>query len=317
MAALNYSDAEAMAEATMAWRDATADVRKAIFEAEYEKAYKAIEADRKKRGVKQGMTHTQTEKARRQAKAKVTAALYKMKAHNGVSNPVAADPVWGHDSEAAEEQKAAKAPTPNKYAGACADCGQWVEANAGTITKRNGKWASLHIGECPKAQPRPNSYAGQCGTCGGEVQPKEGRIEKADGRWVTFHLDGQCPEQPEAPTGLDLSGLVPGYYAVPNGDTRLKLAISHGKKGGKWEGYSFVKDGAEYGSQERYGMQRPGQPYRGKVQDALEAILEDPKAAMVAYGKLVGRCGACGAILEDENSVAAGIGPICAQKWEG
>jgi hypothetical protein len=100
---------------------------------------------------------------------------------------------------------------------------------------------------------------------------------------------------------------------VPDGDTRLKVAISQGKN--KWEGFTFVKDAAEYGSQKRYGMQRPGQPYRGDIEAELAIILADPKAAMVAYGKLVGKCGACGRQLEDESSVAAGIGPICAQGW--
>ena len=45
------------------------------------------------------------------------------------------------------------------------------------------------------------------------------------------------------------------------------------------------------------------------------SILADPKAAMVAYGKLVGKCGKCGRKLEDADSVAAGIGPVCAAGW--
>lgn len=39
--------------------------------------------------------------------------------------------------------------------------------------------------------------------------------------------------------------------------------------------------------------------------------LEDAKA----FGKLYGFCCRCGAILTDENSIEAGIGPICASKW--
>lgn len=34
-----------------------------------------------------------------------------------------------------------------------------------------------------------------------------------------------------------------------------------------------------------------------------------------AYGKLYGVCCKCGATLTDENSIAAGIGPVCAQKF--
>lgn len=297
-----------------AWLDATQDLRRSIFEAAYTEALEAIDADRKKRGVKQGLTHTQHEKARMRAKAEVTRRLYHTEEHNGVRNPAWDDEEWGPNAKAQEPTH-----TPNKYAGKCVKCQGWIEAEAGKLVKVNGRFGAEHIGECPKAAPRPNNYAGTCGTCGQHVEPQQGRIEKSDaGQWVTFHLDGQCPEATEAEAtvdGIDLSGLVPGYYAVPDSDSRLKVAISTGRKGGKWEGFWFVKDGAEYGQQKRYGMQRPGQAYNGQIQDELRAILADPKAAMQAYGKLVGRCGACGRVLEDEDSVRNGIGPICAMKW--
>ncbi len=111
---------------------------------------------------------------------------------------------------------------------------------------------------------------------------------------------------------LDLSPLLKGFYSVPDGDTRLKVAIRRPGKKSKWHGYIFVDDGAAYGNRRTYGRQAPDSLYRGDIRDALAAILEDPKAAMVAYGKLTGTCGVCGRKLEDEQSVAAGIGPICA-----
>lgn len=45
------------------------------------------------------------------------------------------------------------------------------------------------------------------------------------------------------------------------------------------------------------------------------AIAQDPKAAAVAYGKAFGRCSVCNRGLTDAESVAAGIGPICAAKY--
>ena len=115
-------------------------------------------------------------------------------------------------------------------------------------------------------------------------------------------------------SGLDLSEVPSGLYAVPGGDTRLKVKIDN-VTSGKWEGWIFVKDGAEYGSKERYGSQKPGSTYSGKIVEALTAIAADPFEASKAYGKLVGRCGVCNRPLEDEKSVAAGIGPICARKF--
>lgn len=112
-------------------------------------------------------------------------------------------------------------------------------------------------------------------------------------------------------SGLDLSDLPAGYYAVPGGETRLKLRVKKPTEG-KWAGWVFVDDGAAYGHGKKYGSQRPGATYRGQVVEALEAIAQDPRAASKAYGRLVGRCGVCGRHLEDETSVAEGIGPICA-----
>lgn len=115
------------------------------------------------------------------------------------------------------------------------------------------------------------------------------------------------------PSALDLSKIPSGHYAVPGGDTRLKVRIDQGTN--KWEGFTFVKDGAEYGSGQRYGMQRPGQSYQGQIVEQLTKIVSNPGEASRAYGRLVGRCGVCGRKLEDAASVAAGIGPICASKF--
>jgi hypothetical protein len=118
------------------------------------------------------------------------------------------------------------------------------------------------------------------------------------------------PEATGPVEGLDLSSLPSGHYAVPGGDTRLKVRIDKPAKG-NWAGFIFVKDGAEYGQERRYGMQKPGQAYRGDIEDALRAIVADPKAAAARYGELTGQCAICNRPLEDETSVERGIGPIC------
>jgi hypothetical protein len=114
--------------------------------------------------------------------------------------------------------------------------------------------------------------------------------------------------------GLDLRHIPDGRYAVPNGDTRLKVRIEKPEAPTKWAGWVFVSDGADYGQRRRYGRQAPGKTYDGMIEDELRIIAADPKAAAIAYGKLTGTCCLCGRKLENENSVAAGIGPICAQK---
>lgn len=129
------------------------------------------------------------------------------------------------------------------------------------------------------------------------------------------HLVKQA-EKAAAPTsGLDLTDIPAGLYAVPDGDTRLKIAIRKPGKNSRWHGSIFVDDGAEYGNRQNYGRQLPGREYEGKVVEQLIAIAADPLAAMKAYGNLVGRCGACGRKLEDEKSIELGIGPICLKKF--
>lgn len=121
------------------------------------------------------------------------------------------------------------------------------------------------------------------------------------------------PSRPATPTsGLDLTNLPAGRYAVPGG-SRLKIQVDRPTEG-RWAGFVFVKDAAEYGMGERYGKQAPGALYSGRLVDELTTILADPQAAMAAYGHLVGRCGACNRTLEDEQSVALGIGPVCRGK---
>lgn len=113
---------------------------------------------------------------------------------------------------------------------------------------------------------------------------------------------------------LDLSHVPSGTYGVPGGDTRLKVEIDNVDKG-KWAGWVFVKDGAVYGEGKRYGKQAPGGSYQGEIVEQLRAIAADPMEAAAVYGRLTGRCGLCGLPLEHEDSVARGIGPVCAKKF--
>ncbi len=44
-------------------------------------------------------------------------------------------------------------------------------------------------------------------------------------------------------------------------------------------------------------------------------IAQDPKGAAIAYGRMTGSCACCGRALTDKDSVAAGIGPVCAENF--
>ena len=118
----------------------------------------------------------------------------------------------------------------------------------------------------------------------------------------------------EEDSGIDLRPLPAGRYAVPDGHTRLKVLIRKPGKQSNWHGWIFVSNAAVYGDQQRYGKQAPDSNYQGRIQTQLKAIMANPEAASIEYGKLTGTCGVCGRTLEDEVSVARGIGPVCAAK---
>lgn len=48
---------------------------------------------------------------------------------------------------------------------------------------------------------------------------------------------------------------------------------------------------------------------------AIKVIAENPAEAASRYGIRTGTCSCCGRELTDPDSIAAGIGPICAEKW--
>jgi hypothetical protein len=98
-------------------------------------------------------------------------------------------------------------------------------------------------------------------------------------------------------------------FAVPGGDTRLKVRVKFARNG-----TIYVDDAAVYGEGQFYGSQKPGQAYRGKIAEALAAIVADPKAAAIRYTELTGKCAVCARHLEDETSVERGVGPVCAAK---
>lgn len=150
------------------------------------------------------------------------------------------------------------------------------------------------------------------GLTAGQLDAVRRCMASAARRAAVVHTDFAATELRVAAAApiVSLGDVPPGLYAVPDGTTRLKVKIA--KPEGKWAGWTFVSDAGQYGTARRYGTQRPGEPYRGLIAEQLAQIVADPAAASAAYGRLTGTCGICGRPLENEESVARGIGPICA-----
>lgn len=52
-----------------------------------------------------------------------------------------------------------------------------------------------------------------------------------------------------------------------------------------------------------------------ETSERIVAVSSDPKQAAIAYGQKFGKCAICARALTDKDSIALGIGPICAEKY--
>lgn len=107
------------------------------------------------------------------------------------------------------------------------------------------------------------------------------------------------------------------YYAVESERQLTFLRITRTK-----QGMTFVDQivgggaGMDSNPQPRGRVLTNGQ-YLGTFENLYRAVVADPEAAMVRFGHEIGRCGYCGRTLTDEESRAAGIGPVCRTRGFG
>lgn len=89
------------------------------------------------------------------------------------------------------------------------------------------------------------------------------------------------------------------------------LVISRAPDHGRNPGALYVVQASD----DQYLGKIVGTSYSGKLAEGLTAIAADPRGEAVKYGQKTGNCSCCGRTLTAEGSVSAGIGPICAEKW--
>lgn len=143
-------------------------------------------------------------------------------------------------------------------------------------------------------QHRPNKFAGKCLACGAWVEAQAGALTKdAGGKWAVRHV-GSCPVQaaPVAPSGpAATEKLRAGAYRLADGRiVRVQMSKTTGNP------YALALDATK--------------SYLGGgrlLAGAERLSLEEAKG----YGRETGTCCVCGAHLENPESVALGIGPIC------
>ena len=93
----------------------------------------------------------------------------------------------------------------------------------------------------------------------------------------------------------------------------------------KYKGSIMITDGGPYGSNKWYGAVSPSGEWtpskqvtdelRSIISRTLGAFSKDPKHAAMTYGHLSSSCCFCNKKLDTKESVKAGYGPVCADKW--
>jgi len=106
-----------------------------------------------------------------------------------------------------------------------------------------------------------------------------------------------------------MNGLKKPAFRV--GDLTLSLAPSTGKNAGA----VYVKAAGEYAGKIMHGTFMPVSAAPDGLGDRLAEIARDPRGKAIEHGRMTGACACCGRTLTDKQSVALGIGPICAEKW--
>jgi hypothetical protein len=93
------------------------------------------------------------------------------------------------------------------------------------------------------------------------------------------------------------------------------IEFSRAPDTGKNPGAIYVKSGEEYLGKVLSGRFYPVKACDEARRAEIVTIAADPGAAAKAHGLKVGWCSCCGRELTDPNSIALGIGPICAEKY--
>lgn len=144
----------------------------------------------------------------------------------------------------------------------------------------------------PRAKAvRSNKFAGACSLCGGRVAAGEGSLSGGPGAWVTTHLPGACQAPTATPEATVAEPLRAGAYRLADGRViRVQMSKPKGNP------YAVALDAAR--------------TYLGGGRLLAGAVRLSVEEAKV-YGRETGTCCVCGAHLENPESVALGIGPVC------
>lgn len=153
-------------------------------------------------------------------------------------------------------------------------------------------------------------FDSQCHFCGGKVSVGDEIIKEVTQHHTSGWGHKQCPLIKETFETKPLKSKV--EFDVPAGRYALegaKMFQVDRPTDGRWKGWTFVKRliGGSY-----TGDYRKVRIRGAEANAVLAQIAADIEGALLRFGLTTGRCGNCGKALSDPQSLATGIGPVCA-----
>lgn len=166
---------------------------------------------------------------------------------------------------------------------------------------------------------------------------RNGKLSEKQIHWVEVLYKkalGVEPEQAAAQNVGNLEGLV-NLFTLAKSNLKYPkivlevsgypLKLSLAGPNSKYKGSVLITDGGPYGSNKWYGAVSPEgewtpskqvtEELRGIIARTLNAFSKDAKHAAMTYGHMSSNCCFCNKQLDTTESVEAGYGPVCADKW--
>lgn len=180
-------------------------------------------------------------------------------------------------------------------------------------------WAWMDGSTFPPAIDMRNKLEKYGSLFDSSIEAARRMIAKRDAAMAAAKTDRT--ERENAAQTVNVDALTEAFAKAAQSNKRVDLWIGTVKiypanPGSKWEGSLYVRDKAadKYLGRVTAGRFVPSRDGQPREAELLE-IMQDPKAAAIKHGRLTGACSVCGRTLTDADSIAAGIGPICATKF--
>jgi hypothetical protein len=173
---------------------------------------------------------------------------------------------------------------------------------------------------CGRCKERHSSVA-QVRACyaGAQATPVASAVRTAPATIDPF----DCAEPRDtSPPAVDPKEIPASHYALANERGEVEFYAVDVPSKGKWEGFRFVE--RLYGAPGTWrevklrgaaAMAVLARIIRDSYTDEARGVLSGPLASAVRYSRTFTACAACSSPLSDPESIARGLGPVCARRF--